>query len=459
MWKLTTGERDPASFRDPSGFVFARAGEVYRYVSPQHRQQFDFVSASGLLPKLIKSNLLIGHEDVSSTESQSEAYKTLRVEKVPFISYPYEWSFSQLKDAALTTLKLQKVAMEHGVTLKDCSAYNIQFVNGSPIMIDTLSFEKYEQAPWVGYRQFCEQFLAPLALMSYRDLRLGKMLQSFFEGMPLDLTMKLLPAGANFNFGILSHIRFQSFLQEKSAGEGDSAPKRLNKTSLLALLENLESTIQALKPGYTPSVWAAYLKQHNYTDAAKLRKLELVDQFVDSVRPAIVWDIGANTGEFSKRLAEKGVNTVAFDFDPICVEMNYVNNVRDRRIPLLPLVADIANPSPALGWGHEERQSLAERGPADLVLLLAVIHHLVITRNVPMPMVAEYLHRVAEALIVEFVHPGDSQVKRLLSAKQGASHPYGEEEFLKAFGRCFEIERREQIDDSERVLFLLVKRQ
>ncbi len=458
MEQLNTEERDPASFRDPSGYVFARSGEIFRFVSSQYKEHYEFVASTGLLAKLCESNLLIEHEDVSATENQAGAYKILRVKKVPFVSYPYEWSFSQLKDAALTTLQLQKIAMEHGATLKDCSAYNIQFLNGSPIMIDTLSFEKYQEEPWVGYRQFCEQFLAPLALMSYSDLRLGKLLQSFFEGVPLDLTMKLLPVRANLNFGIFSHIRFQSFLQEKSAGGESGAARRLNKKSLLALLENLGSTIESLKPGCTPSIWAAYLEQHNYTDAAMLKKQQLVDQFVARVKPETVWDIGANTGAFSKRTAEHGINTVAFDFDPICVELNYVNNSRHHSIPLLPLVADIASPSPGLGWAHRERRSLVERGPADLVLLLAVIHHLVITRNIPMSLVAEYLHQIANALVIELVQPADSQVKRLLAAKQGLTHQYGEEEFLRAFGRFFEIERREMIEESDRVLFLLVKR-
>ena len=174
-----------SSFRDPSGFLFVNEGNLYRQINKSYQNEFDKIMDSGLYDELVEKELLIPHEESSTESPQSEkCYKIIKPKLIDFISYPYEWSFSQLKDAALITLKIQKIALEYGLTLKDCSAYNVQFFNGKPIFIDTLSFEIYQEGQfWKGYRQFCQHFLSPLALMSHKDIRLNQLLKIFLTKM------------------------------------------------------------------------------------------------------------------------------------------------------------------------------------------------------------------------------------------------------------------------------------
>src|SRR5574338_267074 len=192
--------RHSSSFRDPSGYVYKDAsGNVMRYVSKEYADDYNFLMQSGLYNELVDAGLLIPHKEVTPKAIDANRHKLLQPEQIPFMSYPYEWSFSQLKDAALATIKTQQAALKHGMVLKDASAYNIQFYKGKPVLIDTLSFERYKtDEPWIAYRQFCQHFLAPLALAAYVDIRLLKLLRDYIDGVPLDLASELLPARTKF---------------------------------------------------------------------------------------------------------------------------------------------------------------------------------------------------------------------------------------------------------------------
>ena len=192
-------QRVAGSFRDPAGFVFTRDGVLYRQVNESFRSNFEALSTSGLYDALTERGLLIRHEEVDEAPADpSVAAVVIRPERVPFISYPYEWCPGQLRAGAIATLEAQKVALEHGMTLRDASAYNIQFVGGRPVLIDTLSFEPaVEGRPWVAYRQFCQHFLAPLALTSQVDVRLNQLSRVHIDGIPLDLAAALLPGSTN----------------------------------------------------------------------------------------------------------------------------------------------------------------------------------------------------------------------------------------------------------------------
>ncbi|HOQ99887.1 MAG TPA: SAM-dependent methyltransferase [Anaerolineae bacterium] len=458
---MHASEAVPASFRDPSGFVYEQDGVLYRQVNLAYREHYDLLLSSGLYQGLVADGLLIAHEEVSPQRPPAEgAYKVLRPERVPFISYPYEWSFSQLKDAALATLRIQQRALACGLSLKDCSAYNIQFMGGKPLLIDTLSFERYrEGAPWIAYRQFCQHFLAPLALMSYRDVRLGQLLRTYIDGVPLSLASRLLPASTRFRFSLLTHIHLHAQSEARYGDKPvDVSRHRIERPAFLALVENLEAAVAGLK--WRPrGAWAGYYAATNYGPAALEHKAELVSSFVDAVTPAprLVWDLGANTGRFSRIAAGRGALTVAFDSDPACVEGNYLDCARDGETHVLPLLVDLTNPSPAIGWANEERASLAERGPADLALALALIHHLAIGNNLPLARIAAFLRRICRALIVEFVPKSDSQVQRLLATRDDIFPGYAQQAFEEAFARCFRIVRSAPIRDSERTLYLMVR--
>ncbi|MFM8321554.1 MAG: class I SAM-dependent methyltransferase [Chloroflexota bacterium] len=452
-----------ASFRDPSGFLFRRSGRLLRQVNLAYQADYDRLMTSGLYARLVKKKLLVAHQEVDEAPAQPVlAYRVIEPELVPFISYPYEWSFSQLKDAALLTLAVQKEALKAGMSLKDASAYNVQFVHGAPRLIDTLSFACYtEGEPWQAYRQFCQHFLAPLALMSLNDVRLGKLLQVHLDGIPLDLASRLLPWRTRLNFGLLSHIHAHAAAQQRYAGQDvRSGPRKaqISKQAMLGLIDSLESSVKKLawKPGGT--AWADYYRETNYSDQAFDEKKRLVSEMLLRLAPRTVWDLGANTGVFSRLAAElPGCLVISSDFDPAAVEIDYLENRRLKAGALLPLVLDLTNPSPAIGWGNCEREAFIERGPADVVVALALVHHLAIANNVPLPEIARLLARLGRSLLIEFVPKGDSQVEKLLAARQDIFPDYTEEGFLKAFGAEFDLLERRPIQGSDRTLFLFTR--
>ncbi len=458
---MSPAEALGGSFRDPRGFVFRRAGELFRQVNHAHREDYDRLMQSGLYEALTSRGLLVAHRETQD-EASGDAYRILAPETIPFVSYPYEWSFSQLRDAALLTLELQRLALGQGMTLRDASAYNVQFRAGQPVFIDTLSFGVHrEGSPWVAYRQFCEHFLAPLALMARVDVRLGRLLQIFLDGVPLDLASRLLPRRTWLRFGLLTHLHLhakaQSRWSERSTGAARAREARVGSRGMLGLIESLRSAVAGLQWEAAGSEWADYYDDTNYEEVAARAKQELVAELVAEIRPGTVWDLGANTGRFSRVAAASGAYVVSWDLDPAAVERNYaeVREVGDGN--LLPLVLDLSNPSPALGWAHAERMSFAERGPADLVLALALIHHLAIGGNVPLDRIAAFLASIAREVLIEFVPKQDSQVQRLLASRDDVFPHYEQASFEQAFKTHFELLDVRAIPQSCRTLYRLAR--
>ena len=454
-----------ASFRDPSGFVFTRDGELYRQVNESYREEYDHLVSSGLLAALVERGLMVGHAEVPpELAARPGAYRVLRPERIPFISYPYEWCFGELKDTALASLAVQRLALDHGMTLKDCSAYNLAFHSGRPTFIDTLSFERYQPGePWVAYRQFCQHFLAPLALISYRDPTLGRLLRLHIDGIPLDLASRLLPLSSRLRPGLYLHLHLHAAMQRRYAGKPTPAAGRrggMSLTALRGLLDSLEGAVRRLSWQPRGTQWGDYYDcTHNYDQAASEHKTALVTKYLERVRPRTVWDLGGNTGHYSRLASSRGIPTVSWDIDPGAIEQSYRQVVKDRETCLLPLLLDLTNPSPALGWAHRERSSLRERGPADLVLALALIHHLAISNNVPFPRIAQYLAELGRALVVEFVPKHDPQVQRLLASRRDVFTDYTQASFEQAFGAHFAIEQATRLHSSERTLYLMRSQQ
>ena len=449
-----------ASFRDPSGFLFTRSGVLYRQINRAYEPEYARLMNSGLYEKLVKAGLLIPHAEVDEAAAEPDAVlKIIQPERVSFISYPYEWSFGQLKSAALATLSIQKRALKADMSLKDASAYNIQFVRGKAALIDTLSFELYNEGqPWVAYRQFCQHFLAPLALMALKDVRLSQLLRVYIDGVPLDLASELLPAKTRLNFGLLTHIHLHASAQKRYAGEDlktRGGKLGVNRQAMLGLIESLESTITKLD--WTPhgTQWGNYYEITNYSESAFEHKKQLVSEWTRRLQPGMVWDLGANTGVFSRLASETAAYVVSFDIDPAAVEQNYRQVKNEKTENLLPLLLDLTNPSPALGWAHRERESFGARGPADLVLALALIHHLAIANNVPLPQVANFLAEAGKWLVIEFVPKSDSQVQKLLASRSDIFPTYTRRGFEDAFQTRFNIHESVDIHQTERVLYLM----
>jgi len=452
--------RHPSSFRDPAGFIFNRDKTVYRQINLNGQEQYDLFLASGLYDRLVKDGLLIAHSEEKIEPASSPAYKIIKPMAIPFISYPYEWCFSQLKDAALTTLRIQKLALAYKQSLKDASAYNIQFFNGRPVFIDTLSFEPYVNGdPWVAYRQFCQHFLAPLALMSKVDIRLSRLLRSFIDGLPLDLASKLLGKNSYLNPSLLAHIHLHAKSQKYFADKPVKRRKKnLSKHALLALLDNLCNAIKKLNWRLPQSEWAQYYEHTNYDSSSFKKKGEIVNNFLRELKPQRVWDLGANTGFFSRLATANGAYTIAFDIDYTAVEKNYQDLKNNKNKLLLPLFLDLSNPSPSLGWANQERKSLNARGPADMIMALALIHHLAIANNLPFSSISSYFGKIGNSLIIEFIPKTDSNVQRLLKSRTDIFTNYSIKSFENDFLKDWVILHKQSISGSERTLYLMKKK-
>ncbi len=448
----------PSSFRDPSGFLFTHDNRLYRQINKIYKEDYDHLLNSGLYNTLSQSNLLLEHKEVDILPADSQmAYKVIEPEPIAFISYAYEWCFSQLKQAALTTLKIQRIAHGFGMSLKDASAYNIQFKEGKPILIDTLSFERLKPGkPWIAYRQFCQHFLGPLMLMAYKDHRLSQLLKTFIDGVPLDLTSKMLPFYTFFIPRIFIHIHAHALSQRYFSSKTVKLNHRkISDRSYVGLIDNLESVLNKTRYRLKKSEWADYYEITNYTPEAFSHKKEIIQEFLEIINPTEVWDMGANIGVFSRVAGQKGIRTMSFDMDPAAVEKNYQECVSKKETNILPLFLDLTNPSPSIGWENKERMSLIERGPTDTVMALALLHHLAISNNLPFIKIASFLHKLCNSLIIEFIPKNDSQIQRMLSTREDIFDNYTQKNFEKEFSKFFNQEQVVKIKDSKRTLYLM----
>jgi len=447
---------ESSSFRDKSGFLFYYKNEIYRKIEFSYKNQYEHLMNSKLYKELTENDLLIDHEEVNILEIEN-SYKIIKPKKIPFISYPYEWSFSELKDAALLTLEIQKIAMKYDMTLKDASAYNVQFLNGKPIFIDTLSFEKYENGQiWKPYKQFCQHYLAPLALMSKKDSRLNLLSKIFIDGIPIDLTAMLLPKTTLGNFGLMAHIHAHAKSQGHYEDKDVKIKERtLSKRSFEGIIQSLYSSINKMTWKGGKTEWGDYYSDTNYTEKSFEEKKNIISSALDQIKPKIIWDLGANTGMFSRLASSRGINTISFDIDPLAVEKNYQMATKNNDQNILPLILDLSNPSSSIGWNNDERMSLVQRGPADLIFALALIHHLAISNNVPLYKIAEFFSKISKFLIIEFVPKSDSQVKRLFLSRDDIFDDYDEKNFEIEFSKFFKIINSKKILDSERIIYIM----
>jgi len=452
--------RIESSFRDPDGFMFEFEKEIFRVVNLSYQPDYDHLLSSGLYGKLISQELIVPFEEVNSAQfGLSDFYKVLKPERIKFISYPYEWSFSMLKDAAILTLKIQKLAMEYGMSLKDATAYNIQFHKGKPIFIDTLSFELYPiNRPWVAYRQFCQHFLAPLALISRIDPGLIRMFIIHLDGIPLDLAAKMLPFRSRLNIDLYLNIFLHAWSQKKHNADEISlvqVRRKFSLSSMISLVEGLEASVLKQCWNAKGSEWAYYYDEDVHSSEYSQFKKRVISGWFDEVKPGSIWDLGANRGDYSRLAAQKGIDVISFDLDPVCVEMNYTNVKKNKETNILPLLLDILNASPSIGWGCAERPSFYNRNRPDMVLALALIHHLAISANIPLALIARLFAGLSDHLIIEFVPKEDDKVKILLLNREDVFADYTQTNFEKAMSVYFRIEQKIPVDYNNRVFYLM----
>jgi len=452
-----------SSFRDPAGFVFENQGQIYRQINQVGKTDFDHFINSGLYNELLNQELIIAHREVEASKFAPDVqrYKVIKPRRLPFVSYPYEWTFSQLKAAALLTLKIQKAALTKGLILKDASAYNVQFIGGQAILIDTLSFRiRQPGAPWEGYRQFCEHFLGPLAIAAFISPNLLKLAAVFLDGLPLQLACQMLPARARLRKGLLAHLYLHAAFQkrfDKAKPQVSAKPRQVGELAMEGLLSSLQKTVEKLRISSQKTQWGDYYNATNYSKAAFETKQRVVETLLRKIKPPpkIVWDFGANDGRFSEITAGIGAYSVSFDIDPLATEKNFLKS-RPQALKkmILPLIQDLTNPSPPLGWGHEERMSLKERSPSDVILALALVHHLAIGNNLPLADISKFFAKLTSYLVIEFVPKSDSKARQLLGGRQIQFASYNQTNFEKSFGQHFDLVEKQRLTGSQRVIYL-----
>jgi hypothetical protein len=446
----------PASYRDPAGHVFLLEDVVYRQVNRSYREDFEKLMDSGLYTTLIGKSWLIDHEEANIPGTDDKAWKMIRPSRIDPITYPYEWSFSQLQEAACLTLDIQTEAMKVGLSLKDATPFNVAFSEqGAAIFIDTLSFETYRpEDPWVAYHQFCTGFLAPLLLAAKRDPDLIRLLALHPEGIPLDLCASLLPGSTRFQTLSALHIHLPSKVRP---GRGPAKKILFSKEKLQRIIDHLRSGISALKSEGV-STWSDYYEETILGGGYLEAKKKAVSELLSGRSIHTVFDAGSNTGEFSMLLASEGKRVIAADVDTRSVDQ-LAGKIRQERSQgivrsILPIVVDLMNPPPAIGWGNTERSSFLDRIHTDLTLALALVHHLALGKNLPFSRMAETFARISPWLLIEFVPKHDPKAQELLKHKKDIYPEYDEAHFLSAFTERYALVERMNMDGMERVLFL-----
>ena len=452
----------PASYRDNAGFVFEYERKIYRCINKIYFPHYSRLLKSGLYKELTYAGRLVSHEEVDTSifsQDNLDDVKIILPEQLPFILYPYEWSFDMWKDAAIVTLKVLQIALEKGMILKDATPFNIQFNKGRPVFIDTLSFEIYEEEkPWIAYRQFCECFLNQLLLMHYGHRDMAKFFIAYPDGIPLEITKSLLPVKSKFNLHVYMHIWMQSKVSSATKNNPDSN-KDFSIKKLQVLAKGLLDYVTSLTSKKDKSTWDDYYTDTIIGNEYLLHKKNLVAGFCELISFKRVIDLGANDGYFSMLLKEKADNIIAVDFDSNCVNELYKKIRKEKVLNIIPLVASLNTPSPAIGWANAERLSLTERLKADLVLALALVHHLAISNNVPFTKIAEWFSKMGNYLIIEFVPKNDEKVKQLLLHRTDIFFDYKIENFKAALSVYYNIIKEQYVGDTERILFLMKRKE
>jgi hypothetical protein len=448
----------PSSYRDPAGFVVNVGGLFRRVVTTYGLKDYERYISSGLHGRLVASKQIVDHEEEPSfAASRPDWVKVLTPEQIVFISYPYEWSFDELKDAALLTLDVQETALAHGMSLKDASPFNVQFRGPRPVFIDTLSFEINAGGPWIAYEQFCRQFLSPLLLMSYGWPEASRYLRVDLNGFPLEYASRLLPTRSYGRLGALLHVH----LHARSARNGRNIPpdsRSRGSDTKAGLAQSLRNSVEKLPRPGSDSAWSTYYQDARfYSVKAQKSKQSAVGRFAGGLKPRLIYDLGANTGLFARALSGEGTLCVAFERDANCVNRLYLEERGNDASHVLPLVMDLDNPSPGLGFGLDSTLSITERPQADLVLCLALIHHLRFSANIPLRKIARFASRLGRWLLVEFVPRDDPAAQLLVHGREGFDD-YTSDAFVDAFSEPCCLRDQTAIEDSSRRLYLFERR-
>jgi len=455
---------EPGSFRDRTSRVFYVSGHIYRGLSRQAADDWAALSATRFFQRYVSDGRIVRTEPVETPDGLDKAQvgnwaAFLKHQAIPFISYPYEWCFGMLKDAALLQLDLLLAALDENLTLKDASAFNFQWVGSRPVFIDIPSFERLKPGePWAGYRQFCQLFLYPLLLQAYKDIPFQPWLRGRIDGIEPEQCRNLMSAGDLLRPGVLVDVYLHAkahsgYADTRRDIKSEIRSAGFNKDLIVANVNRLKKIVGGLRWKRDKTEWSDYSSIHSYTDRDYEKKAEFVRKVAQSHPWHLVWDLGCNVGSFSKIAAENADSVVAIDLDPLSIERLYQELKAKNDTKILPLIGNVADPSPDLGWRGLERRSLFKRGNPDLMLCLALIHHVVISANVPLKEFIDWLADLGGDLVIEFVTRQDPMVQTLLRNKVDNYADYDQEFFEQCLRQAFDVAHQEMLESGTRVLY------
>ena len=470
------------SFRDPSGFCIRVDGHILRLVRREGLDALEAFLGSETARDAIRRGQVVESRRLDSSEAkhwlERLATENSGVEiraddvlyehaRIPFVSYPSEWPAEMLHAAADFTLDFSLRLLESGMGLKDATPYNILFNGPNPVLVDLLSAENRVSGDpiWLPYAQFCRTFLFPLLMWRYWQLDPAGFFLLHREGMEPNAFYRLCGWGRRLRSPVLQHVSLPVWLGSRACGETASIPRALrNAEQTRFVLKNmfggLRSAINgACPPARTKTVWIDYMGTHSYSEAGFSSKEALVRDFLGLAKPKSVLDVGSNTGHFSRLAAKTGARVVAIDYDSCCTGSLW-RQARQENLNILPLVVNLARPTPAVGWRNDECSSFLDRaeGAFDTVLMLAVVHHLLVTERVPLPELAELIERLTtDWAVIEYVPPDDPMFRRIVRGREHLHVGLTASSFEAAFASRFSLSRREPIPNSGRILYLFRK--
>jgi hypothetical protein len=463
--------REAASFRDPAASVFYADNRVFRGLRPAGAADWAALVEAPFFRRLVDDGRLVGtaavERDALPTTSDLDGFDiVLEHDRIPFVSYPYEWTFEMLRDAAHLHLEVLLAALDDGIAMKDGYAYNVQWQGARPVFIDIGSFEPIRgDAVWPGYRQFCQTMLFPLLLEAHLGVSFQPYLAGRLEGLTPGDMRRMLRGRVRFKRGVFRNVYLHSVIEGRSTKTSTEQVKQeLGRAGLgveltKATTKKLLKLVEGLRSPHHDSNWSAYRDTCSYSDADRAAKERFVREVATATKPAVAWDLGCNDGEFARIVAQHASVVIAADADPVVVDGLYRSLRSDGPSNVLPLVIDLLDPSPARGWRGRERRAFDDRGRADLVLALALVHHLALAGNVPIDEVVDWLASLSDSVIVEFVDRHDPMVERLLANKpKGVHDDYDLASFEAALAARFDVKRREELPSGSRVLYAVEAR-
>lgn len=445
------------SYKDLSARVIYKDGKYIRLILNSYKDEYDHLMNSGLFEELIKNNLLISHEEITLNEFNKEVYKVILPKQIAFQSYPFEWSYQQWRKAISTFLKINLISLKYGMILKDATPYNFCFEKGSSIMLDTSSFIFFkENDKWVAYKQFCQEFLSPIALMYYNGSSWAKLYMSNLRGISLDFVSKQLPMKSWFNLSILLHIHLHSKYSFKVSKDSKINDNGFSLGVINSLFSMILSSINSWRrPYFFKSYWNKYYEEEIETEEYINSKEQVIINWLRFMTPNSVLDLGANTGKFSIIASSFSNKVISLESDSSCVDEIVKQIDQKKIINLYPLICNLAEPSPSLGLLNREINSIFLRAKSELVMSLALIHHLYFSKNMSFDHIAELCFEFTlNSLIIEFIPINDRKVKALSNFNSGRENGYCMESFLSCFESKFTLIEYFTLENSSRSLFL-----